>query len=318
MRGGGSSERAAGWKRWTLPAALGGALALSSGCAAVSAETEAEIEEDIDGEDAGESAEALRARGGYVGKYNRGGQGHADVCVKLKHGEAELRYADFSPTGYKLRNEQLDLTSSGRCPDGYVQLDAREMLKTPKGRLVFHRGGYGYYNGTNVKYGHLWIADLDRHVEVEKTPVGNGKACKRTRRYRARVAPLPAEMHFCKTKGKCSTPELTNGYSSYGDPAQQGSLADPNIHYTYLVWSWVNVAGGGVVRTLIEDGDRFDRCGSVPSIRLATVTDHGKKNGWVRAVYGGTKQAGKWIYGWTVHSHRFEKEKVVYHLERAE
>lgn len=57
------------------------------------------------------------------------------------------------------------------------------------------------------------------------------------------------------------------------------------------------MAGGGGVRTLIENGDRFDRCGGVPSLKLATVTEHVKKNGWARAVYGATRRAGKRIYG---------------------
>jgi hypothetical protein len=298
--------------RGALAASLAASL-LGAGCS-----IEAPAPDD---EGSADLTEALAKTGGYQGTFNRPGQGHAVVCVKLKNGSAELRYPDFTPTGYTLKTSDLDYPSGGECPDGTARLDAREIIDTPNGRLYFHRGGYGYVGGGDVKYGHLWIADLAKHVDTTPSPAGNGKPCAAAKsgpnegHYEIRPRALEPDMHYCKTNSSCDTPATTNGYSSYGDPAQQGSHADPNIHYTYLDWSWINVAGGGVVRAILPDGAVFHRC-DVPAIKLATVTEHGKVNGWVKAIYGKTRQGSEWIYGWVVHSHRYEEGPVVYHVEK--
>lgn len=264
--------------------------------------------------------EAESIRGGYVGPFNRAEQGHADVCVRIKGDAIALRYADGSPTGFVVTKAMLTYSKtakSGVCKDGYLRLDARETLKTKDGRrLYFHRGGYGYEHGSDVKYGHVWIGDLADHVDVEPGN-GNGAPCAANGiDYVTRVKPLPIDMHFCKTKGACDSPEDTNGYSSYGDPAQQGSAAGSPIHYTYLNWSWLNVAGGGVVRALVPEGQVVHRC-DVPSIKLDTVTEDGKKNGWVRAIYVKTAIGDQWVQGWMVHSHQHDGDPAItYHVAK--
>jgi hypothetical protein len=86
-------------------------------------------------------------------------------------------------------------------------------------------------------------------------------------------------------------------------------------HYTYLVWSWVNVSGGGVVRTLLRPGQRFHRC-NVYSIKEDAIDDQGNVNGWVQAVYGKTLYGENWIYGWTVYAHQAAGDpEPTYHLE---
>ena len=69
------------------------------------------------------------------------------------------------------------------------------------------------------------------------------------------------------------------------------------------------------VSRLLGDGQVFHRC-DVPSIKLTSVTESGKSNGWVRAIYGKTWNGKDWIYGWTVHSHKLEGDSnVTYHVE---
>lgn len=268
--------------------------------------------------------EAESIRGGYVGKYNQAGQGHADVCVRMKNDALDLRYADGTPTGFKLTKAMLKYDAgarSGVCKDGELRLDARELLQTKDGKhLAFHRGGYGYVNGGDVKYGHVWIGDVQDHVALEPETAGNGAPCAASTNpatmgtYAIDVKPLPSEMNFCKTKGGCDTPELTNGYSSYGDPAAQGSGAASGIHYSYLSWSWINVAGGGVVRAVLPEGQVVHRC-DVPSIKLDSVREDGSKNGWVRAIYVRAAVGDQWVYGWIVHSHSYEGT-TVYHVKK--
>jgi hypothetical protein len=82
------------------------------------------------------------------------------------------------------------------------------------------------------------------------------------------------------------------------------------------VWSWVNRVGGGISRTILQDGETFYPC------NVHSITSHSKcksgescSDGWVKAIYGFTFQGGHRIYGWTVHSHKFEAQPAVMHLE---
>jgi hypothetical protein len=113
-------------------------------------------------------------------------------------------------------------------------------------------------------------------------------------------------------------PACNISYQGHGDPGyEQG---DPAVlgerhHYTYLVWSWVNVSGGGVVRTLLRPGQRFHRC-NVYSIKEDAIDDQHNVNGWVQAVYGKTLYGENWIYGWTVYAHQAAGDpEPTYHLE---
>jgi len=268
--------------------------------------------------------------------FNHAGQMHNDQCVHLEDAEAPLRHADFSETGYRLRTADLlraeplrDDDDGHLCADGEVQLDARELLETPSGRLIFHRGGNGYQNAGNIKYGHLWIGDLAEHAEIIAPPVPNGVPCLASEspitmgRYLARPTAIPPALHYPKSNfeecvDRNGVPACNISYQGYGDPGyEQG---DPDVlgeryHYTYLVWSWPNVSGGGVVRSLLRPGQRFYRC-NVYSIKKDAIDDQGQVNGWVQAVYGKTLQAGNWIYGWTIYAHQAEGDPApTYHLE---
>ena len=268
--------------------------------------------------------------------FNRAGQMHNDQCVHLKQAEVPLRYADFSETGYVLQSEMLlrdgpltDDDDGHLCADGEVQLDVRELLQTADGRLVFHRGGNGYQDAGNIKHGHLWISDLAEHAEVIAPPVPNGVPCLASTspitmgHYRMRPTAIPPALHYPKSNfedcvRQSGVPACNISYQGYGDPGfEQG---DPEVlgerhHYTYLVWSWVNVSGGGVVRSLLRPGQRFYRC-NVYSIKQDSIDDQGQVNGWVQSVYGKTLQAGNWIYGWTVYAHQAAGDAApTYHLE---
>lgn len=277
-------------------------------------------------EASGHSYDALETAGGYQGSFNLP-NGHNDRCVKLAHDAVELRYADFTPTGYKLSKSQLNfkadpdldfdndpnIPGNQECKSGFARLDAQEIVITSQGLLVFHRGGHGY-TSKSVRYGHLAVADIASAFSVG-SGFGNGKPCEASvnpqtkGHFRIKVASINAEMHYCKTGSACNSADTTNSYESYGDPAQDKGDALPNVHYTPLSWSWINVPGGGVYRTLLRDGDEFYRC-DVPSIKLASVTDTGKKNGWVQAVYGGALQGDKWLYGWIVYAHEVAGTEV--------
>jgi hypothetical protein len=306
---------------------------------AVADEDDAAIPDDLAMEDSDAPQVDGYSRGGDplpASVFNQPGQMHNDQCVPLEDAEVPLRYADFSETGYVLRPAELrrdkpltDDDDGHLCRDGEVQLDVRELLETDEGRLVFHRGGNGYQDAGNVKYGHLWIGDLAEHAEVIPPPVPNGVPCLASTssitmgRYLVHPTAIPPALHYPKSDfDDCvrdsGVPACNISYQGYGDPGyEQG---DPVVlgerhHYTYLVWSWVNVSGGGVVRTLLRPGQRFYRC-NVYSIKEDSIDDDGNVNGWVQSVYGKTLQAGNWIYGWTVYAHQASGEPApTYHLE---
>src|SRR4051794_32565306 len=90
--------------------------------------------------------------------YNADGQRHADRCVHPRPGQVALRYPDYTPTGFHV-SRSLEL-ERGACRAGQIRLDYHEVLSTPEGDLCFHRGGNGYADAANVKYGHVAVADL--------------------------------------------------------------------------------------------------------------------------------------------------------------
>jgi hypothetical protein len=90
-----------------------------------------------------------------------------------------LSYPDFTPTGFSVSDE-LTLRD-GSCGAGQIRLDLHEILSTPDGDLCFHRGGRGYADAANVKYGHVALGDL---LDDPGRPVPAGG-------HRGAAAPLP-------------------------------------------------------------------------------------------------------------------------------
>jgi hypothetical protein len=235
--------------------------------------------------------------------YNADGQHHADRCVLLRPGLVPLRYPDFSPTGFHI-SRAMTLRTGG-CRPGRARLDYHEVLSTPDGDLVFHRGGNGYVDAANVKYGHVALADL---LEDPGTPIASGDRRgssaplpERPERLVVRVRSIPPGMHYKRPFDTRSGSNRGARFLHYGDPAaDQGDRHD--IHYTYLLWSFLNARGGGMVRALLRDGDVVDVC-DVPPIAMYSFDAAGAINGQVTAVYVRTEQAGNELYGWTVRSH---------------
>jgi hypothetical protein len=296
----------------------------------------------------------LSPTGGYRGRFNNHDQGHADVCVRLRHPTATLRYPDGSSSGFSLTEEILvPKEGSGVwCPErGMARLDARELVRLADGRsMLFHRGGWGFVGDdpwSAVHFGHLLTSDIDtvglkfvrsdsvsglpdiprgRWVVAPTRPWtgkgqqdGNGKACdaRSAEPERISVQSIPGDMNYLNSKQTGAIP-----YAIYGNPSEElGTPADRarGVKYTMLEWSWINVRGGGVARALMRDGEEFHRCTDVPPIQLASVSDARTKapTGWVTAVYGAVSAGdGNWLYGWAVYAHQHGSEPLVMHMRR--
>ena len=229
-------------------------------------------------------------------RFDAPGQRHADECVPLSTGAAALRYGDGTPTGFNLTADQLayDL---GSCPSGTATLDLHELIPSGAGPLAFHRGGSGYVDRGNVKYGDLAVSDLAGPLPAPvPSSGGRGAPCTLAPEppYQVDVRAISSRMHY-KPDGGAS-------YVPYGDPAASQGENDGSIHYTYLLWSWIDVAGGGTVRTLLAPGQIVRAC-DVASITSPSYDSDGQVNGAVTARYVETLAGTCPVYGWMVWSH---------------
>ncbi len=233
--------------------------------------------------------------------YNAPGQRHVNVCVRLAAPTAALRYPDSSVTGFGLDDQRN--FDDNLCLPGTVRLDLHELIPSGAGPLVFHRGGNGYHDDQNVKYGELATAEIG---DALPAPVlsrgGRGAPCDLIDiAYRVDVKGIPAEMHYKRPQDVPSGSNKGASFLHYGDPAaDQGDRHD--IHYSYLLWSFVNVRGGGIVRTLLKDDAVIRPCDVDPVI-MDSWDRAGAVNGQVIARYVRVMAGTCPLYGWMVWSH---------------
>ena len=237
-------------------------------------------------------------------RFNAPGQRHVNVCVRLALPLAPLRYADADPTGFTLDDRRT--FSDGRCPAGTVRIDHHEQIPSPAGPLVFHRGGNGYADAGNVKYGQLATGDIATALPA---PVlsrgGRGAPCAVAAgepAARVQVRSIPEQMHYKRPQDVASGSNRGASFEHYGDPASDQGDGGHGIHYSYLLWSFVNVRGGGIVRTLLEP-DRVVRPCDVAPITMSSWDRAGAVNGQVTARYVKTFAGSCPLYGWMVWSH---------------
>jgi hypothetical protein len=230
--------------------------------------------------------------------FDAPGQHHADACVPLAAGSAALRYGDGSPTGFSLTGDQLSY-DLGSCPSGTATLDVHELIPSGAGLLAFHRGGSGYVDRGNVKYGELAASDIGAALPPPvASSGGRGAPCPLAQEppYGVQVQAITSRMHYKSTGGA--------SYAPYGDPAAAQGDNDGTIHYTYLLWSWVNVSGGGTVRTLLAPGQVVRACDVAP-IAHPAYDSNGDVNGQVTVRYVRTLAGSCPVYGWMVWTHTY-------------
>jgi hypothetical protein len=237
--------------------------------------------------------------------FNPPGQRHANVCVHLAVVPGSLRFGDGATTGFTI-DDQRTFDEDGRCPNGTVRLDLHELIPAEGAPLAFHRGGNGYVGAKNVKYGHLPVSDL---ADALPPPIpssgGRGTPCGglEDTAYEVRVRSIPAAMHYKRPQDLASGSNKGTSFEHYGDPgADQGSRRD--IHYSYLLWSFPNVRGGGMVRTLLAPAQPVRAC-DVEPVTMDAWDRAGAVNGRVTARYVRVLAGTCPVYGWMVWSHDY-------------
>jgi hypothetical protein len=238
-----------------------------------------------------------------AGTFDADGQVHATRCVRGAAASIPLRYVDASPTGFAM-TDVLERFDDGSCPDGTVRLDLHEVVDSPAGPLVFERGGNGYVDDQNAKYGQVALADLADPVG-DSVPSGGGRGdpCPLVEgsRYAAEIASIPTAMHYKRPQDVPSGSNRGATFMHYGDPAaDQGDRHD--IHYSYLLWSFLDARGGGHVRSLLHEGQVVEPC-DVEPILMDAFDSAGNVDGSVLARYVRTEEGGTPLYGWMVWEH---------------
>lgn len=262
-------------------------------------------------------------------EYNRPLQGRTSDCVKLRDTTAliPLRYPDGTPRGYyvsgqypvtkrQLNKRDAKVPDRSGCPSGTTEIDAREVVNSPVGKMLFHPGGgsYPYPGGWERwgQYGHILLSDFSEPPSAPDPyngqPVGNGKPCPVAKpgqstygEYYIKPTSIDDDMWYKKPNGKITGA----GYKNYGDKGHGGM---------YMVWNWVqngspsteqsdnHLAGGGYVRAVLKRGMLFQRCNVAPLKTVSYGLDN-KQNGWMTVVYGKTFTGKQWLYGWVIHSY---------------
>src|SRR3954470_3724772 len=239
--------------------------------------------------------------------WNRSGQHHADRYCAPKEWVVDIRDPLGIPTGHTMSVFQA-YYFDGRGIDTKLRLDHHEFLyakRLPKinglyQRLVFHRGGWGYNNPMSVPYGHILLNDL---AEGPGKPVLSGEdrgeyAPGTPDVYRIKVTQVPIWMLYK------ADPNYGATWRTYGD---LGARNGGNVHYAPLLWSFLNVRGGGLVRAVLRE-DTLVRLCHVPKIKLNSLDTVGNPNGEITGAYvkvGGKSSMYEYddIYGWIVWSH---------------
>lgn len=228
--------------------------------------------------------------------FNHDGVEHAIDFVRLARSNVPLYDGAFQPIGATVSNS---LDSEGHSA---VRIQGIESLTTPDGTLYYSWGINGYQSGF------IHVADLETRPALSPAAsAGNGAACTiRTASngdrmsYFVRPQPIPGGLKY-----RGPVDGLLHSFTHYGTP---GAPSLPG--YTYLSWSWINKDGGGIVRSILQDGEVFYPC-AVASIKSSSLQDPG----WVRVIYGMTYQGGNKLYGWIIHSHQSGTGPVINHLQ---
>jgi hypothetical protein len=246
-------------------------------------------------------------------RYDAPGQRHAPFCARLAAPRVPLRFGDGTPTGFSL-SDHLAMRA-GVCPPGTVRLDLHEIIPSPSGPLVLHVGGHGYQHPGSVKSGELAASDIAGGLP-DPSPAGRGRGaeCRLAAEppYRVSVTSIPHAMHYKRPQDVASGSNSGTSFMHYGDPGadQGGGL---RIDYTYLLWSFVDVHGGGMVRTLLAPGQLVWAC-DVQPITVPSWNRHGEVNGSVTARYVRVLAGTSPLYGWMVWSHTYGGAAPVAHV----
>ena len=224
------------------------------------------------------------------------------LCVRLSSPRPELRFGDGAPTGFSVGDGPTAHERS--CDPDSALLDLHEILPSAAGPLVFQRPAYSGRAAGNAKYGELAVSDIAGPLPAV-APAGDGRGAPcllaNETPYQVSVRSIPRVMHYKRPQDLRTGSNHGASFMHYGDPAaDQGTTH--SIQYTYLLWSFTDVRGGGMVRTLLAPNQVVRVC-AVEPITMSSWDYAGAVNGRVTARYVRVVAGTCPLYGWMVWSH---------------
>lgn len=256
--------------------------------------------EDAGDEEFGETGEALSSNATFNNPDD-----HFEQKVTLPSG-------DF---GIYDRDGKLLAKVNSKSTTGWIQGQERVVTKS-KGSLYWlwgFKSGLdvsGYVRGTVVK-GEHGVPE----VGEKGASNDNGRAADVTGKlFRVDVTPIPPDFHHATTTDfQPNHPGDVNVVSQY-------AVSPVDAHYAYLSWSttWDSqhkrpLHGGGIVRSLVEDGTTF-HAAKVNDVVMPAFSSDKKPIGKITWSYGFVRQNGERVFGWMIKSHQRTGEAAVTHL----
>ncbi len=208
-------------------------------------------------------------------RYNRSLESHFGVDVGLAEASTPLLDREGAPLGPKVTPYR---------PGKKIRIQGNEIVRRAGKEALYYMWGDG-----DVESGFVPHHALDSAPDLREDDGGNGEvAPSNCRSYVVRPTAIPTDLRFHRFDGKSPSTLAT-----YGTPA---APAFPD--YTSLQWNVVSVQGGGLVRSILREGEIF-YASKVARITVTSVASPGS----VTFMYGFAFQGEKRVYGWTVVSH---------------
>lgn len=234
-------------------------------------------------------------------------QTHNEVCATPRNPTAvPLRYADGAPETtldaaalrYTSGSTRSRGTTSAKCKRGQLHLDVKDALSSPAGPLYLFRGGNGVTMPSGaVSYGHVSANDLRNPPRVNRAARGaNGRKPGSCAGKSWRVVPQDIG-----DPGQDQRKPGGPSWSSYGDPGK--AYGRPGS-YQYVLWSWLDQSGGGMVRALVRPDQVVQECAQVPRARQPIYRGSAVV-GEAYAVYVRFSTGPATVWGWIPYKWRY-------------
>ncbi len=150
--------------------------------------------------------------------------------------------------------------------------------------------------------GFVWVFELASRPSVNGADAaGNGTAAPVAPGEPAyKITPATIDHHMCYVPVSIPAPPNTCGewyeYAPYGEPVG-------GARFALTTWSWIDVAGGGIARAAVAEGELFYPANVQPISKPSYSGQNGSVNGTVTVRYGYVNTGTQKLYGWMVTSH---------------
>jgi hypothetical protein len=227
--------------------------------------------------------------------YDKAGVTHNEQCIKTTGNKSvvvrDVEGNQLQTNGGAVTDptEQKETCSGGAG----IRFQGIESVSA-KGLAMYYTWPF---EGGKQSHGFVWVSELASRPAVNgAAAAGNGAA----------APPASGEPAYTITPEDIAPEQRYKGpstglwylYSVYGRPLAGAKFA-------LMAWSWIDVAGGGIGRAAVAQGERFYPANVQPISLQSKSGESQPANGTVTARYGYVNNGTGKVYGWMVTSHTF-------------